>query len=400
MPSPAGRIVLKPASLLGVGTRRGSKPSYAGVTVGETTARRMPSLGLNGFGPVTPEVADLVRSLSPGHIGIDATLESPDLGIVDNDWLAFAGRSRVPMEIRLDVPTDAALSRRHLIDRLHLIDRPGRIKRILLVGALESLASEAAADVVRALHASSPGLEIAVGTRGPFAVVNRSWQDVAAFEAVCFGLNPQTHASDDLTIMENLESIPAILQTARRVGGKRRIHVSPITLTPPPVPAVNAVALAPNSSAPREATPFGAAWTLGSVAALAWSGATSATFHSIGGSNGVMRAGNQDAASRVGGVSMTGTATGDLFASLGMLRSGRLIRLGAGHEHPLAGLGLEVNGRRHLLIANLVDVPCRLTIAGIGPATVTVWPDIVDGVRRGPLVVELGAYGWARISEA
>jgi hypothetical protein len=82
-----------------------------------------------------------------------------------------------------------------------------------------------------------------------------------------------------------------------------------------------------------------------------------------------------------------------------MLRSGRLIRLGAGHEHPLAGLGVEVNGRRHLLIANLGDTPCRLTIAGVGPATVTVWPDIVDRVRSGPMAVELDAYGWARISE-
>jgi hypothetical protein len=328
---------------------------------------------------------------------VDATVAAPGGSFGEVDWLSLAERLATPLEVRLEVPAEEPPDP----DRLRLVGPSRRIRRVLLVGPGESLPPTRMTDAVHAtLRTQLPELQIAVGTRGPFAVVNRSWPKLAEFDGVCFGLHPQVHADDDLTIVENLEAIAPIVQTARRVGGKRRVHVAPVTLTPPVIGPTDGVQSTVSQTGPREATPFGAAWTLGSIAALAWASATSATYHGIGGPHGVVAALGGFGEPRRRGSSITGSSTGDLFVELGKLRTGRLIRLQAGREHPLAGIGLDTGGRRHLLMANLVDVPCRLAITGIGEATVAVWPGVAGAPsRRDPVVVELGGYGWARISE-
>ena len=398
MPAPTNRIPLWPPSLAAAGTRRGQRPQRVDVALGATTSRRLPSLGLLAAGPMSPELAELVRSLFLGHIGVDVPTAASGHGGDALGWLSAANGATPPLELRIEVPAEGLPD----LDGIGLSDRSRRIRRVLLMGPGESLPSPSAVNAVRTmLQAQRPGLSITFGTRGPFAVVNRSWPTLAGFDAVCFGLHPQVHADDDLTIMENLESIPSIIETSRRVGGKRRVHVASITLTPPSVGRPADVGAAPSHGVPREATSFGAAWTLGSIAALAVAGATSATYHGIGGPHGIV---GLDARARPGdrnAASMTGSPTGDLFAEIGRLRRGRLIGLEAAREHPLAGFGLDSGGTRHLLISNLSDQPCRVTMSGLGPATAMIWPGRTAVPSRGDLaVVELGGYAWARISGA
>ncbi len=106
-------------------------------------------------------------------------------------------------------------------------------------------------------------------------------------------MNPQIHAFDDFSLMENLQAQPDTIATARSFAPGVRCYVTPVTLRP----RFNAVAVTdqefPDGGLPwpvdvRQPSLFGAAWTLGSVAALAAAGADAITYYDTQGPAGVV----------------------------------------------------------------------------------------------------------------
>jgi hypothetical protein len=104
------------------------------------------------------------------------------------------------------------------------------------------------------------GAEIAVGTAHNFAEFNRTRPDADDADAVCFSVNPGTHATDRLTLLENLPGLGAAVESARRIAPEKRVAVT--------------VAL----DASQRGTWFAAAWTIGSLKYLAESGVSSITY--------------------------------------------------------------------------------------------------------------------------
>jgi hypothetical protein len=94
--------------------------------------------------------------------------------------------------------------------------------------------------------------------------------------------------------VETLEAQAATVNSARVFAGHKPLVVSPVTLKQ----QVNPVATGPEPAVPtgelpwqvdpRQRTLFGAAWTLGSLAALATAGVDSVTFYETAGWRGVM----------------------------------------------------------------------------------------------------------------
>jgi hypothetical protein len=84
----------------------------------------------------------------------------------------------------------------------------------------------------------------------------------------CFGITPQIHSVDNLSVMENLEAQPATVETAATFSDQQ-VVISPVTLLPRS--STTAESLPPAD--PRQKSLFGAAWTLGSLARLAGLGA-------------------------------------------------------------------------------------------------------------------------------
>jgi hypothetical protein len=62
---------------------------------------------------------------------------------------------------------------------------------------------------------------------------------VAAIDLAAYSINPQVHAFDNLTLVENLEPQADTLATARTFLGGKPVAVSPVTLRPRfnPLPA-------------------------------------------------------------------------------------------------------------------------------------------------------------------
>lgn len=79
--------------------------------------------------------------------------------------------------------------------------------------------------------AKLPQMKIGYGTDGYFTELNRHRPDAdTLFDFVSFSTNPQVHASDARSIMENVEALPWIIATARSFAQGREVYVSPLTL--------------------------------------------------------------------------------------------------------------------------------------------------------------------------
>jgi hypothetical protein len=117
------------------------------------------------------------------------------------------------------------------------------------------------------------------GTDSFFADLNRERTATEGLELVSFSLNPQVHAFDDATMVENTTSLRWMAETARSFASDTPLALSPVTLLPRP------------GTDPRQRTFFGAGWTLGLVAAAAAAGFARLTLFEVQGPGGVMENG-------------------------------------------------------------------------------------------------------------
>lgn len=114
-----------------------------------------------------------------------------------------------------------------------------------------------------ALKAHFPHIPIGFGTDGYFTQLNRNRPQTAVFDFLQFSPNPQVHAFDTRSIIENLSAQRDVVRTAQSFAPGKAIHVVPITLrarhNPNPADAID----------PRQHSLLTAAWTLLSMKYLA-----------------------------------------------------------------------------------------------------------------------------------
>ena len=137
------------------------------------------------------------------------------------------------------------------------------------------------------------GDRVGGGTNLYFTELNRGRP--AGPDRIAFSVNPQVHAADDLTVMQNATTQAVIARNARALYPEARLEVSPITLRPRfnpnathPESDVSSTPL-PSRVDARQCTAFTAAWTALSIKALAESGCIDAvTYYEATGWEGLM----------------------------------------------------------------------------------------------------------------
>lgn len=114
-----------------------------------------------------------------------------------------------------------------------------------------------------------------------FPELNRKRPPAGMLDFVSHGLCPIVHAADDLSVMETLEAIPHITQTARAIIGEADYRIGPSTIAMRhnpygqrtiPNPGLGRLCMADDD--PRHRAMFGAAYVIGLATALAPMGAT------------------------------------------------------------------------------------------------------------------------------
>jgi D-apionolactonase len=151
------------------------------------------------------------------------------------------------------------------------------------------------AEIYRAARAAFPGVRIGGGTFAFFTELNRKRPPTEHLDFVTHTTCPIVHAADDVSVMETLEALPYVVQSAKAfINGKAYCigpssipaRLNPYGASTAPNPGNGRVCL--SDMDPRQRGLYGAAWTLGYVAALAGGGLSAITLGAATGPAGMI----------------------------------------------------------------------------------------------------------------
>jgi hypothetical protein len=367
---------------------------------GESHARNLPRIGLAAAShgkPLTDLEGSRLRALNLSHLRVDIRLfgenggESP---LLQSLHAAIAEAARIcptlQLECALFLPADAdsrtlTTQLRTLLDR----DKWGwdkqnqnknrlqkQLVRLLVFHEAEKVTSRETLEQVRAAlsHAGGLAFPIVGGTNAYFAELNRGRLPLDLLSGVCYSLNPQVHAFDNVSLMENLAAQAETVRSAKAIAGGKRISVSPVTLRPRfnpnatgPEPTQLPGELPPQVDA-RQMSLFAATWTLGSLKYLSESGAFSITYYETTGWRGVMETeAGSPLPERFPSLPGAVFPLYHVLADLGEFRSGKIWPVAS--SLPLQAVGMFVRKADHaaFLCANLTALPQRVTLPFLPP---------------------------------
>ncbi|HVR72828.1 MAG TPA: hypothetical protein VMT52_00780, partial [Planctomycetota bacterium] len=251
-----------------------------------------------------------------------------------------------------------------LVQRL----RP-RVARWLVFHRAEPTTSEKWVRLVRRrLAKHDPASLVGAGTDAYFTELNRGRPPVANLDFISFSINPQIHAIDLLSLAENLESLGAVLDSARVIANGRPISVSPVTLRP----RRNVVATGPvvepppgelpEAVDPRQMSLFGAAWTLGCLKRLAEGGAAWTTWYETSGWRGVLETERgSPLPSRFRSLPGSVFPLYHVLHAVGGFAGGSVLPSQSSAPLEVECMALEAGARRAIIVSSLTSEPRRVT---------------------------------------
>jgi hypothetical protein len=389
--SPSDRIVQSVTiTVSGKPPKTAGDTSRADVAVDFDQMRPLPAIGFGAGRRSLDGEVDLepLIALRPDHLWID-------LDLADEAWrdrLAVAAANAAAVGAALDLSVIGAGGESAWLDLADEIrDRAIDVSRVFAFPAPDDPVTFPRSDLVthaqtlaeaRAAFDTS-GIAVGGGTRAYFTELNRGVEimPIAEMDAVTYMINPQVHAVDTLSIIENIAAQAATVESARAIVGERPLVVGPITLKPRYNP--NATGSAPDVDPdhlpdavdPRQLSLLGAGWTVGSVHRLAAAGADALTYYELAGWRGLIER-------------REGLSRRDLFPSIpgGLFPSYHVFAAIATFGEPQVamvsladGLSVEAvalrNGSRvRVLLANLTNEEreVRLDLPGAAELTVRV----------------------------
>ena len=248
------------------------------LSISTTPVVTLPPLGLcvaSHRHPLSEREIERLKALRLSHLRVDLRLDDPAypalLEKAATEANVFGTGLHLALGFGANVDQQVAALLPHL-DRL----KP-RVLLWIVLHDSENPASEATVQRVRpALQKFAPNVLFAAGTRDFFTEINRDRPPAGAASSICYSNNPQVHAFDSTTLIENLAGQVYNAETAKTFT-PRPVVVSPITLrirnNERAVAEKNgALTELPSDVDPRQFSLFGAGWTLGSIARLAATG--------------------------------------------------------------------------------------------------------------------------------
>lgn len=283
---------------------------------------------------------------------------------------------QTPLELALHL-TDNAEAELATLAKVLAVQKP-KVDRCLIFHVNEKSSKAKWVKLAREALKGMAG-SFGAGTNAYFAELNRERPETADIDFLTYSLNPQVHAFDNATMVENLEAEADTVNSARRFAGGKGICVSPVSFKPrfnpnatgaEEKPAPDAL---PSAADPRQISLFGAAWTLGSLKYLSESGAMSATYFETHGAKGLMElaAGTKwpkHFPSRPGQVFPLYHVLADFNEFLG----GDVLRTRSSNPLAIDGLIIRKAGRQRALVANMTAEPQTVRVA---------WPAATRRVR-------------------
>ncbi len=331
------------------------------LSLGLPLGMRLPRLGLGiatHDAELSPADKELLSGLHLDHLRADLHLSNRD----SFTHLARAGQECSALGCGLELALFLTGNARHeLLELESRLPLNVPVSRVLVFHEQEQTTSQQWVQQVRdSLGPHLPGVPLAGGTNLYFAELNRSRPNTAGIDAVAYSINPQVHASDERSLVENIEAQRDTVTAARTFCGGLPLVVSPVTLKPRfnpdavgPEPAPRPGEL-PSAVDARQMSLFAAAWTLGSIKQLAEGGAAAVTYYETTGWRGIKET-DRGSPSPESFLSTPGLVfpVYHVFADIAGLKTAELIACSSTDPLRVQGLALSDSGNIHLLVANL-----------------------------------------------
>jgi hypothetical protein len=355
--------------LLGNTRRLSSRQPEAAVTLVVGQALNLPRIGFTHPGRAADlnesEVARLTL-LRPQHLRAVLRLEEPAFMLDLQVAAADARRLGTQLQVVLNLSDGGEHDLVRSLDDLLAYSTTVAEWTVLDRGNVAS--ANQLQQIRAALGASIAEPCIGLGTSNNFAELNRSRPASGIADFLTYDVNPQTHAFDNATIVENLAGQSETARTARSFSGGAAVQVGPITLRWQSPVDINATVDRPRATIPRDADPrqtstFLAGWALGSIAALSQERVAAATYFELAGCRGIVGSHRQaQLPAPFGPLAAAVYPVYHVFADIAELRDGKWYALKVDMPDAVFGLLCRHAQSVTALVSNITERPwaCRL----------------------------------------
>lgn len=244
--------------------------------------------------PLTKDEIHILRDIPFDHYRVDLYLFSETWRVEADLAAKEAEQLNYSLELALFFDENSISQLKDFISWVTCIK--SRVAVICLFHKSEAVTTDLMLDTIApGLKKVLPEVVIGCGTNANFAQINRKITNNPNAECIVYSIHPQEHASDNATIVENLQGQAYSVWSARQFAFTREIRVSPVNLQR----RFNAnienfeTPLSANIFPPQVDTRimslFGVCWTAGSLKYLCDSGVNGITFFETVGERGIIQ---------------------------------------------------------------------------------------------------------------
>lgn len=343
-------------------------------SVGSSPAGPLPRIGLGVAShgqPLSQKELDRLKALNLSQLRVDLPLSQPDYQARLRQAAAEAKALGVSLEVAVILSDAAADELKALVNVLDQV-KP-QVWAWLVFYKGKSYTSEEWIKLAREhLARYDPSARLGSGTNAFFTELNRGRPPFGLLDLVCYSLNPQVHAFDNLSLAETLAAQASTVESTRQFCEGLPIAVGPVTLkmrfnpnATGPEPEPGAGELSPQVDV-RQMSLFGAGWTAGSLKYLAESGPHSITYYETSGWRGLMET---EAGSRAPDKfrSIPGAVFPmyHVFADVGEYAGGDVVPTTSSDSLLVDGLALHKDGKTRVILANLSPNPQQVSVQNL-----------------------------------
>jgi D-apionolactonase len=249
---------------------------------------QMPAIGISrstSMDKLLPEELKILKQLGFDHYRLEIHMGDPEWADKFTQGNQEAKKMSTPLLIALYFKMDPLSEAKEFIEKC--FDIFPQIEEIILFKeGLKATSHELFDEVELLFREGLHHAKIGVGTNENFAEFNRNSPYPGKADFLVFSANPQVHASDDRTLIENLLALPHTIRTARHSEANQPVYVSPLNLSR--FHFVPGIEMGDKGADSRQHSLFGAGWVLGAFKFLAESGTQSVTIFETTGDRGIL----------------------------------------------------------------------------------------------------------------
>jgi hypothetical protein len=193
---------------------------------------RIPSVGIGRStrpDPLTNPEINIFKELRFDHYRVDLYLFFPDwkanaeIAVSESQKLAY------PLEFALFFDDDFESQVTQFIFWLN--DKKTDTRLINLYHKSSRTIPDSIINIIsHLLRNAFPGVKLGFGTNSNFAQLNRNRPESDLFDNLIYSIHPQEHASDNITLVENLEGQGYTAESTKHFSNGKGLWISPVTI--------------------------------------------------------------------------------------------------------------------------------------------------------------------------